>query len=71
MKVVGDLFIEMHVVSGDFTAAGKKVIKVTKPLSIPVFNSVEVENLYVGRVGLNIWINGARHAEIDNVGAVL
>ena len=49
---MGDLFIEMHMVSGDFTAAGKKVIKVAKPLSVPVFNSVEIENLYVGRVCL-------------------
>ena len=49
---MGDLFIEMHVVSGDFTATGKKVIKVAKPLSVPTFNSVEIEDLYVGRVGL-------------------
>ncbi len=69
LKVVGDFFIEVHVVGDDLAAGGEEVVEVAEALAVPVFDAVEVEDLDVGGDGLEVGVDGAGHAEVDDMGA--
>ena len=42
LKVMCDFFIQIHILFCYFFAISQKVIKMTKTLSIPVFNSIQI-----------------------------